>query len=82
VLLIRQGVSEMKIRDSVSKETLKQFKNMLLILLERRRTMLFPLRIGIGMKSWKRDAKHTNDQAAVFGENDNLMGTVVFWVYG
>ncbi|MEW4102255.1 hypothetical protein [Bacillus altitudinis] len=40
----------MKIRDSVSKETLKQFKSMLLILLERRRTMLFPLRIGIGMK--------------------------------
>ena len=27
MVLIRQGASEMKIRDSVSKETLKQFKS-------------------------------------------------------
>ncbi|WP_212046718.1 hypothetical protein [Bacillus pumilus] len=44
--------------------------------------MLIPLRTGIGKKSWARDAKRTNDKAAVSVENDDLMGTVVFWVYG
>lgn len=34
--------------------------------------MLIPLRIGIGKKSWERDAKRTNDKAAVSGENDKF----------
>ncbi|VCT96693.1 hypothetical protein AIDNDMCJ_06175 [Bacillus safensis] len=44
--------------------------------------MLIPLPIGIGKKSWERDAKRIKDKAAVSGGNDDLMGTVVFWVYG
>ncbi|GLJ02682.1 hypothetical protein [Bacillus sp. YKCMOAS1] len=44
--------------------------------------MLIPLRIGIGKKSWERDAKRIKDKAAVFEENADLMGTVVFWAYG
>ena len=44
--------------------------------------MLIPLRIGIGKKAWGRDEIRIKDKAAVSGENDNLMGTVVFWVYG
>ncbi|WP_236626579.1 hypothetical protein [Bacillus safensis] len=72
----------MKIRDSVSKETLKQFKSIAPGSNRKKENDVDPITNRIGKKSWERDAKHTNDKAAVFGENDNLMGTVVFWVYG
>lgn len=49
----------MKIRDSVSKETLKQFKS---------------IAPGSNRKkkSWERDTKRINDKAAVSGENDKF----------
>lgn len=34
--------------------------------------MLIPLRKGIGKKLWERDAKRTNEKAAVSEENDKF----------
>ncbi|BBP90968.1 hypothetical protein BsIDN1_45860 [Bacillus safensis] len=68
----------MKIRDSVSKETLKQFKSIAPGSNRKKENDADPITKRGGKKSWERDAKRTKDKAAVSGGNDDLMGTVVF----
>jgi len=66
----------MKIRDSVPKE--KQFKSIAPGSNRKKENDTGE----IGKKLWGRDAKHTNDMVGGSEENADLIGTIVFWVYG